>query len=234
MKGLILILDDNPMDLKIASSATERSGYASYGFTDHLEAMGWLKDNRPSIILLDLQMPAISGYEVISLIKNNKSLADIPIIIVSGKNQSEDIKKAIKLGATDYIVKPLDPLVIQEKLRRVESTSESEFYSVDIDTDKQIAAHIINPISIISMSEFGIKIRSSTKLKPGETIEVRGLSSDIFGKEQLLLRCLNCDSIVNSTDFVSQMTYIGIQESQRQIIRKYCRHLWLQLKRGAA
>jgi CheY-like chemotaxis protein len=69
MKGLILIIDDNSIDIKIATSAIEKLGYACHGFTNHNEALEWLKTNTPQLIFLDLLMPTISGYEMIPILK---------------------------------------------------------------------------------------------------------------------------------------------------------------------
>ena len=232
MKGRVLIIDDNPVDVKIAVSSIERTGFACYGFTDHKEAIEWLYSTTPQLILLDLQMPAITGYQLIPILRRHLNLGEVPIIIISGKNQSEDVRKAIKLGANDYVVKPLDPLVLQEKVERLAANSKSEFHSVDVTQTGGIEAFVSKSINIISISEFGMKVRMETKVSAGETMEVTGLSIEQFGKDRLLGRCLSCEALPDDS-FLVQMTFVGMVESQRQAIRQTCRKIWIQNNKEA-
>ena len=64
--------------------------------------------NKPDLILLDLMMPEVSGFDVLELLQANKSLEHIPIIILSALQGQADIKKAIEMGALDYIIKPIN------------------------------------------------------------------------------------------------------------------------------
>lgn len=233
MLGQILIIDDNPVDVKIAVSAIERTGFACFGFTDHTQAITWLDTNVPQMILLDLQMPNITGYQVIPFLRALPNSAAVPIIIISGKNQSDDILKAIKLGANDYIVKPLDPLVLQEKVAKTTVKLGSEFHSVDIAEADEIRALISRPTKILSLSEFGLKLGCEIKIAVGDTFELTGLAVEQFGKDRLLVRCLTCEAVSGDL-FVCQVTYVGMVESQRQVIRQTCRKLWIKGKGEAA
>lgn len=232
MKGQILVLDDNLIDVKIVTNVIERTGYACFGFTEYQKALVWLGSNQPQMIFLDLQMPKITGYEMIPLIKILPGMGKVPIIIISGNNQTEDIMKAIKLGAVDYIVKPIDPLVIQEKLEKVSLQTPSEFHSVYIGNEKGVEAYLSRSIKILAASEFGIKVHSDVKLNSGETIEITGAPMEIFGKSSILVRCLSCEHLPEQKSYLLQMTFVGMTEAQRQVIRKNCRQIWIQSKTG--
>ncbi len=91
MNGSALVIDDNPLDLKVASSIIERSGYACFAFTDYKAGLEWCKENTPQIIFLDLQMPNITGYELIPILKAQPNTSKTPLFIISGKNQIEDV-----------------------------------------------------------------------------------------------------------------------------------------------
>lgn len=231
MKGQILILDDNLIDIKVLSLALEKYGYACYGFTDHQTALDWVESNKPTHIFLDLQMPSITGYDLIPIFRAKENTSETPIIIVSGKNQSEDVVKAIRLGANDYIIKPIDPMVLQEKVGK-DSQDNENFYSVSLGTKDGIPAYIAHPIRIHAASEFGLIININNSLLPGDTIEIGGLPADFFGDSKLILRCLSCIQNQDNT-YLCQTTFIGMKESQRQVIRKNCRQLWIQNKKGS-
>lgn len=231
MNGFILVIDDNPIDIKVCTMTLERLGFSCLGFTEPAVAFEWLKSNTPKVILLDLQMPGVTGYELIPILRGLPNAASVPIVITSGKNQSEDVLKAINLGANDYIVKPVDALILQEKVEKLAKTEETIFYSFDL--LQPAKAYFSRPVSILSVSEFGLKVSSPTAMKPGETIELTEAPENLFTNVKLFLRCLSCESI-SASEFSITLTYIGMTESQRQIIRKNCRQISVHSKKGAA
>lgn len=228
MRGQILILDDNILDIKIVSSVLERSGYACFGSISPEEALRWLETNRPSMIFLDLIMPRTTGYELIPVLRKMSTVDNVPIIIISGKNQIEDVKKAISLGANDYIVKPIDPLVLQEKAQKIEKTSDQEFQTISVESEG-LSGHFAKPFNILAVSEFGLQLVSETRVLAGETLAVDGLRADFFGSPKILMRCLSSTSLPEG-GFMMQMTFVGMTEGQRQIIRKSCRNVWVTTK----
>lgn len=231
MKGQVLIIDDNSMDIKIVSHSVEKIGYSCYGFTDYNEALSWTEQNTPQYIFLDLQMPAITGFDLIPILKNIPSLKDTPILIISGKNDKADVMRAIKAGAIDYVVKPLDPLVIQEKFRKVES--DAEFFNIAIGESQPVSAYVSKPVEILNISEFGVTLKSDMEIEKGTTLELTSVSAEIFGTNKLILRCLSSDIPKETNAYISQMTYVGMREPQRQLIRKFCRQIWVQKKESA-
>lgn len=235
MKGQILLIDDNKIDIKVATSAIEKLGYSCHGFSEHSDVVDWLAENQPRLIFLDLLMPGVSGYELIPILKKHPKLKRTPIIIMSGKNQSEDVVKAIKLGATDYIVKPIDALIAQEKVERLCSQSADEYQTAEFTSDEPIEGFLSRRIRILSFSEFGVRIVSDSRLLPGEVIELTGAPEAIFGQANLLVRCLSCDVIPDSGGKYSvQMTFVGMIEAQRQIIRKSCLQTWIRTRKDVA
>lgn len=234
MKGNILLIDDNPIDLKVASLAIEKHGYTCHGYTDFQKGLEWAKSQDPQMIFLDLQMPNISGYDLIQKFRQSTETAFIPIVIISGKNQLEDIKKAVALGANDYIVKPLDPLIIQEKLQKIDlHNQQTDFHQIDLPTHLIKTAFFAHPLQITAVSEFGVKVTSDAALLPGETVQILELNPEIFGSDRLFLRCLSCDRLNINGKYAMQMTYIGVTETQRQHIRKSCRQLWIEMKKDS-
>lgn len=103
---LVFIVEDDRFLREIASQKLEGEGFSVANATGGKEALEYLEQNkRPDIIVLDLILPGISGFEVLEKIKSNPTLKEIPVIILSNLGQEEDIEKAKKLGANDYLVK---------------------------------------------------------------------------------------------------------------------------------
>jgi len=104
MKKRILIIDDN-VDLQdIFRIHFESAGYLVYTSGDGFEGLTELLDCKPDIILLDIMMPNMNGYEVLDTLSNHSSIR-IPVLICSNLSQESDIKKAYELGAAGYIKK---------------------------------------------------------------------------------------------------------------------------------
>ncbi len=102
----ILIVDDNRFNLEIASEFLKQKGHETLLSLNGYHALKTLEENRICLILLDIMMPGIDGFEVCMKIKANPETRDIPIIFLTAKTETEDIVKGFNLGASDYIVKP--------------------------------------------------------------------------------------------------------------------------------
>jgi len=102
----ILIVDDNPDNLKVLSIILKGEGYKTALALDATEALHTLENNSIDLILLDIMMPNIDGYELCNTIKSNVKYADLPIIFISALIGTDDIVKALNAGGVDYITKP--------------------------------------------------------------------------------------------------------------------------------
>lgn len=116
-KDSILVVDDNPHNLKVISSVLG-GNYSLTIANSASKALQILSKMSPDLILLDIMMPDMDGYEVCKLIKEDSSICDIPIIFLTAKNDIEDLVKGFDYGAVDYITKPFN---IKEVHVRVEN-----------------------------------------------------------------------------------------------------------------
>ena len=106
-KPVILIIDDSAVTLQSLTLVLSDAGYTIITATGGLAALNLLQSEHPDLILLDVDMPDLDGYETCMNIKNNAVLDDIPIIFLSGLEDTFDIVRGFNAGATDYIVKPV-------------------------------------------------------------------------------------------------------------------------------
>jgi len=113
----ILIVDDNVRNLQVLAGFLRTEGLMVEFAIDGISALAWLDKKEFDLILLDIMMPGMDGYEVCSLIKKKPSCSDIPIIFITAKADSESIVKGFKSGAVDYITKPFiqSELIIRVK-----------------------------------------------------------------------------------------------------------------------
>lgn len=111
-KYTVLAVDDIPLNLLIVQKMLSKFNFKLNTASNGQEALDSIAADKPHLILLDLMMPGIDGFEVIKRLRENPQTADIKIIILSALNSQEDIVKGFALGANDFITKP----IIMEKL----------------------------------------------------------------------------------------------------------------------
>lgn len=104
----LLIVDDNEMNRDMLARRLERNGYLVDVVESAKQLMQHIQQNTVDLVLLDIEMPEISGLDALKTLRESYSPVQLPIIMVTAKNQSEDIVKALNLGANDYLTKPVD------------------------------------------------------------------------------------------------------------------------------
>ncbi len=120
MPQTILLVDDNAQSRSINRSRLAMGGFLVDDAGNGVEALKKLKTSVPDLVILDLMMPIIDGFKVLQMIKTDPSLKDIPIIVLSGRGQPEEVEKALKLGASDFLVKlKTNPNILLEKVKSV-------------------------------------------------------------------------------------------------------------------
>ncbi len=120
MAKTILVVEDDKFLRELISKKLKDEGYQLAQAVDGEEGAEKAKKVSPDLILLDLILPGIDGFEVLSRIKKDPTTSDIPVIILSNLGQKEEIEKGIKLGATDYLIKAhFTPGEIVEKIKEV-------------------------------------------------------------------------------------------------------------------
>ena len=116
-KPLIAVIDDNQDQLKLMDRFLSSSGYAIIATDSGSKALDAMRDVKPDLILLDVMMPEMDGYEVCSRLQENNETAYIPVIFITALGEEQDKAKAFAVGAVDYLVKPLQKEVLLEKVR---------------------------------------------------------------------------------------------------------------------
>ena len=104
----LLVVDDNEMNRDMLSRRLKSKGYVVEMAEDGQQALDMLGKDPFDLVLLDIMMPGISGIDVLRTVRQTRSRADLPIIMATAKDQSDDIVEALKLGANDYVTKPID------------------------------------------------------------------------------------------------------------------------------
>ncbi len=154
----ILIVDDNVKNIQLAANVLKSTSlYNIFFSTSGKHAIEQLKLRQYSLILLDINMPILDGYETASIIKNNESIKDIPIVFLSANANKESIRKGFEYGADDYITKPFDE---QELIHRVNT-------HVTLFNIKRELQHEVNETKTL-LQQYKLAVDSSTSVSKSD------------------------------------------------------------------
>jgi len=119
MATTILVVEDDVAIRDMLCFSLRHSGFECESVSDAEQGLAWLINNRPDLILLDWMLPGIDGIEFIRRLRINESWADIPVIMLTAKGESEDMVKGLSIGADDYINKPFSPPELMARIKAV-------------------------------------------------------------------------------------------------------------------
>ncbi len=120
MAKKILVIEDDKFLRELISQKLIKEGYDIAEAVDGEKGVESVKKEKPDLVLLDLILPGIDGFEVLSRIKSNPALAQVPVIVLSNLGQKDDIERGLKMGAADYLIKAhFTPSEIINKIRAV-------------------------------------------------------------------------------------------------------------------
>ena len=128
--GTVLIVDDNLQNLELVQAYLEELPVETVTATDGLAAMEMVEKNRPDLILLDIMMPKMSGFEVCKKLKANPATRDIPIIMITALHEISDMERGVESGTDDFLTKPVNKL---ELLPRVKSLLRLRHYKSELE-----------------------------------------------------------------------------------------------------
>ncbi|HKC24217.1 MAG TPA: response regulator, partial [Thermoanaerobaculia bacterium] len=112
----LLVVDDNPLNREMLGRRLSQKGYRVEEASDGEEALAKIGTGRFDLVLLDIMMPGLSGTEVLKRVRERHSISDLPVIMATAKDTAEDVLDALKLGANDYVTKPLDFPIVHARI----------------------------------------------------------------------------------------------------------------------
>jgi DNA-binding response OmpR family regulator len=115
----ILIAEDEPDIRELITLTLQFSGYDVVSAKDGLEAVDAAKNDSFDLILMDVRMPRMTGYEACRILRDNDATKEIPIIFLSAKGQESEVQAGLDAGADDYILKPFAPDMLTRKIKEV-------------------------------------------------------------------------------------------------------------------
>lgn len=116
----VAIVDDEPINIKVTQKYLSSAGYQNFVTTTEAPAaLELIRRERPDVVLLDIMMPVVSGLEILEALRSEAELASIPVLILTAATDPEIKVRALELGATDFLAKPVDPSELVPRVRNV-------------------------------------------------------------------------------------------------------------------
>lgn len=118
MKKTIMVADDSAIIRKLISFSLAVSGYEIISVSDGMEALEILPKENIDLLITDLNMPNVDGFELIKAIRENDDLKNTPIIVLSNLSETDDIERALQFGADSYLIKPFEQKTILSEVSK--------------------------------------------------------------------------------------------------------------------
>jgi cyclic di-GMP phosphodiesterase len=150
---LLMVVDDQPLNIKVVRKYLELEGYSnSIGVSDPAQVLATVDREKPDLLFLDIMMPQISGLVLLEQLRANETTRFLPVIILTAMDDQETKRRALELGATDFLSKPIEPtemvprlrnaLLIKDNLDRVQSESQRLEEMVERRTAELVASRL--------------------------------------------------------------------------------------------
>jgi CheY-like chemotaxis protein len=171
----ILIVDDEPFNVDYLEQELEDLGHETLSVSNGAEALKLIDSDAPDLVLLDIMMPEIDGFQVLEQIKSREATRDIPVIMISALDDMPSVVKCIELGAEDYLTKPFDPVLLKS---RIGASLEKKFYLQQIQQERARSDELLHAILPMRIAQ---ELKETHKVRPRRYENVAVLFCDIVG-----------------------------------------------------
>ncbi|MCB1192663.1 MAG: hybrid sensor histidine kinase/response regulator [Leptospiraceae bacterium] len=209
----VLIVDDIPKNLQLLGQVLSKEGYKIIIASNGIQALKVTEKVIPDLILLDIMMPGMDGFEICYRLKKSKQTSEIPIIFLTAKTEPEDIVKGFQAGAVDYVTKPFNTLELIQRVKTHLDLRDKTIRLNESNRNIQELVHVLthdlsNPISAIHTTlqivhedpEIFLKMKNMMQLAIGNCLSiidnVKKMSSIDDGKLQLVSEVVNLENLL--------------------------------------
>jgi DNA-binding NtrC family response regulator len=172
-QGSILIVDDNAANRDLLSRQLRRQGHDVTTAEDGRQALELMRANPFDLLLLDIMMPEMDGYEVLEHLKSDATLEDVPVVVISALEEMESVAQCIRMGAEDYLLKPFNPVLLEARIRtclekkRLRELSEALELrhlkeGVQIIAESRVMQNVLSTVRAVSRSPVSVLLRGES------------------------------------------------------------------------
>lgn len=219
----ILVVDDDPDILKLVEKVLRLDGHEVFTTIDAIKAMDILNSTLYDLLITDANMPHFSGFELTRTIKNNKRFDRMAICMMTGLREKKDIEKAVRAGVDDYIVKPIDPTLLMNKIESIfkkHPPMERAVYRF-YDGSTAADAKMTFKAKVTQLSELGLVMRFPFEIMEGLEVQIE---SDIFKRMQMKaapkMKVVSCCRLLEY-EYEVNVAFVGVSDTFYQKVRAW-------------
>lgn len=219
----ILVVDDDSDVLKLTERVFAQLGHTVVTADDPFKAMSALDHNEFDLLISDANMPHFSGFELVQTVRNNARFAHMSVAMLTGLRERKDIDKAVKAGVDDYIVKPIDPLILVQKVTALfhKKPPEQRPEAIFAATDPKAQAIMKASFRLEKVSELGASVITPWPLVPGQVIDMKCPFFDSMGSDVPPMKVISSEPTPIAGEYRGQLIFLGAREAFLQKIRRY-------------
>jgi two-component system, cell cycle response regulator len=204
----LLVVDDDPINRRLLASYLERLGHAVVTAVDGGRGWQQLRTGGPfDVVLLDVLMPELDGYEVLGLIRGDPALRHLPVIMISSVEETDSIARCIELGADDYLPKPFSPVLLRARINA--GIARKRLYDLEREYLEQVG-HVIDAAGAVEDGTFDAAML--------ENVAVR---EDALGNLARIFQHMACEVAARERALHEQLRELRIEideaKTQRQV-----------------
>lgn len=147
----VLVVDDDDFNRMLLCKRVEQEGHRTATADNGRKALEMLDDGSFDVVLLDVLMPELDGYETLERIQNDETLRHIPVIMISSLDEAESVIRCIELGAEDYLPKPFDPVLLRARLNA--SLTKKRLHDLELEYIEQVG-HVVEAAAAVEAGTF--------------------------------------------------------------------------------
>ncbi|HET7746607.1 MAG TPA: adenylate/guanylate cyclase domain-containing protein [Vicinamibacteria bacterium] len=180
--GLILVVDDNPVNRDMLSRRLQREGHFAVAVENGRQALDMVREHPFDLVLLDILMPEMNGYQVLEAMKGDDDLRHIPVIMISALDEVESVVRCLEIGAEDYLPKPFNPVILRARigasLEKKRLRDRQVVHLRQIEEEKRRADELLH---VILPHEIVMELKEKNEVTPRRHEDVAVLFCDIVG-----------------------------------------------------
>jgi len=185
--SFVLVVDDNEMNRDMLFHLLQAAGHTTFVAENGRQALEMIKEKPFDLVLLDIMMPEMDGYQVLEHLKSDRALRDIPVIVLSALDEIGSVVKCIEMGAEDYLPKPFDPVLLRARigacLEKKRLRDQEVSYLKDV-------AHVTSAAAAVERGQFEAEILTGVAKRPDELGQLarvfQRMAREVYAREQSL------------------------------------------------
>lgn len=219
--GRILIVDDDKDILRMVEQILAEAGHSVVSASSVIEAVEHLRYASFDMVLSDANMPMHSGFDLVTTLRKEPQWQNMTIAMLTSRREKKDIEKAVTAGVDDYIVKPIDPLLLIQKVETLFTKRPPEQHPEwFVNTYDQAVGKVIFPMTLQKISELGLTATSQVPFQYGQSIEVRFQFFEELQADPPPLKVLRCHEILPG-QYEVELVFLGAREAFLQKVRRW-------------